>query len=178
MPYTLGSETYETIGEFQEAYFESAAVKLLGHSEDKPAYFVNSQTTDVSDIENAISNGIKLPALILDAYDDTIMNRSDSVRTRITAAITVIKTYDQGNARDLRAARNQCREIARKIIMKMHRDNMIQLDGILIKQKIHVEKEEITGMYIGPMRGVFTGWTYEFAWYLPDDITYGRAEFE
>ncbi len=178
MSYILGSESFYTIGEFQEAYFKLAAVKILGHTEAKPAYFVNSQTSDVSEIEGAIAAGIKLPALVLDSYDDTIQNRSDSVRTRLTAAITVIDTYDPGNAGDLRAVRNRCREVARKIIMKMHRDNMIQFDGVLIKQKIHVEKEEINGMYIGAMRGTFTGWTYEFAWYLPDDLTYGLTDFQ
>ena len=175
--YTLESKSYDTIGDFLEAYFERAAVKLLGHTEAKPAYFINTETSDVSDIENAIANGIKLPALILDAFDDSIQNRSDSVRTRITAAITVITIYDQGNAASLRKARNRCRDIGKKIVMQMHRDNMMPLSGVLIKQKIHLEKEEIPGMYIGPMRGIFTGWAYEFAWYLPENLMYGAEDF-
>jgi hypothetical protein len=177
MMYSLDGIEFETIGDFMEAYFERAAVKLLGHTEAKPAYFINTETSDVSDIETAIANGIKLPALILDAFDDTIQNRSDSVRTRLTAAITVIATYDQGNAKDLRKVRNQCRDIGRKIVMQMHRDNMMPLSGVLIKQKIHLEKEEVNGMYIGPMRGIFTGWAYEFAWYLPDNLMYGSEDW-
>lgn len=177
MSYTLNGKVFDTVDEFMEAYFERAAIALLSHSEDRPSYFINYETDDVSEIETALGKNLQLPALVLDSPDDVIMNRSDRLSSRFNAAITVIDKYTQGDAKSLKASRNRCRGILRKIIMKMMRDSMKQFDGVLINNFIFSKHEEIPGMYLGKTGGLFTGWTYEIAWEIPENMMNGELDW-
>ncbi len=177
MSYILNGVSFDTVEDFMEAYFKEAAVKLLGHSEERQSFFVNYETSDVSEIENALSSKLKLPALILDSPDDDISGASDRYASRYTAAITVIDKYKDASPASLKETRNRCRAINRKIVMRMLRDSLMPFGGVLISNKIYLQKRAIPGMYLGKMAGLFTGWTYEFEWEVPENIRFGEEDF-
>lgn len=177
MSYMYNNEHFDVVEDFMEAYFRQAAVKLLGHSEQKSAFFVNYETSDVSEIEDALNGKLRLPALILDSPDDELSGASDRYVSRYNAAITVVDKYSDTSAASMKAARNRCRSIARKIVMRMFRDSLVPFEGVLIANKIYLQKRTVQGMYLGKMAGLVTGWTYEFEWEVPENIRFGEQDF-
>ncbi|GAB3177661.1 hypothetical protein [Telluribacter humicola] len=179
MAFILNDTTYDDAAEFMEAYFELAAEQLLGHHKAKPAYFVNNQLESTTEIELAIQNGLKLPALILDMPEDHLLDKGGHHAQRLEAAISIIAPFEQGNARHIRKVRYQCRTLARKLVMLMKRDGLRQapFNGRLITNHIQLDKESLSGMYLGTIAGQLTGWTYEFAWEAPDSLLLGSEDF-
>lgn len=174
MTYELGNKTYDDITDFMEDYFREIAIKLLGHSEARPSYFVNSDVDSANDIADAIQVNLKLPALILDFYEDDILSPSDRLTTRIYGSVSIINTFDPSDGNSLKKVRKECRIAARKIVMKMLRDSLQHNDGILIKNKIYLQKDKFEGVRLGIVLKEFTGWVYEFSWEVPDNINLGN----
>lgn len=176
--YILEGKCIESLDEFQEEYFRLIAVRLLGHTDTNQCYFFNNDIEEASEIQAAIiNNQLRLPALIVDAFDDTISESSDHLRNEISFNITVIDFFTPGNATELKQIRRKCRNLARKVVYKMLRDTFSHDEALLYNNQVFIEnKSNIRGMYLGAVAGQHTGWTYEINWFVPSDLSFGLSE--
>lgn len=180
MKYTfpIGTQTqYDDIESFMEAYFRRAAEQLLDHSDTHPAFFINNDVEEAREIDEAVSSRLKLPALILDSFDDELNADDSNAHTYLEAAITVIDQFSQGDGRDLRRVRSRCRTILRKIAFQMLRDSYQHAGGALILNKIYLQKDSLNGLHLGTIGGQFTGWTLSFRWKVTESLNYGRDDW-
>jgi hypothetical protein len=176
--FPIGTQTqYDDIESFMEAYFQRAAETLLGHSATRPAFFINNDVEEAREIDEAVSSKLKLPALILDSFDDELNAEDSNVYTNIEVSITVIDQYRQGDALHLRQVRSRCRTILRKIAFQMLRDSYQHRGGALILNKIYLQKESLDGLHLGTIGGQFTGWTMSFRWKVTESMNYGIEEW-
>lgn len=177
--FQLEGKQIDSLDEFQEEYFREMARRLFGHTEHQPSYFFNNEIEDISELQAAISNKtVRLPALIVDAFDDALTTVSDRHRNEISFNITVVDYFKPGSPGDLKKARRKCRDAARKIVLKMLRDTYQKGESLLYSNHVFVaNKNHIPGMYLGQIQGIYTGWTYEIDWFVPADLSEGLHDF-
>lgn len=152
-------------------YFEYLASQhqAIQHAIDpilkrKAFYYVHED--NMAELETAIKNQLRLPALLLDQYFDESDTENDNNRLRIQGGLSVICKVEAGNLASIRAARQQARLIARSFIKRLRLD--CRYGGVLYEKNILVQSStqgEPTPVIGG---GAATGWGYGFTLLMPD----------
>ncbi len=171
------------IASYYEAYFRDLATRLcdIGHTDETPRFWLNSDVNGLSEIETAVRTKLKLPCLVLDNLEYEIPLGELNVRERVVGAFSILCTYKQGDTRSLLEAQNHARLLANKVLFYMIRD-VTPWEGSLSNPNSLYKKgirfyEDATGDITRSVNNVATGFFYEFRWEQALDLTYGLDDF-
>lgn len=160
------------------AYFENLAKqhKAVLHTDDpKDQHFFVVKDDNRTEVENAIRNGLKFPAVLLDQYMDNLETDSDNYRLRIMGGISVLVTCTV-KPEDIRRARDEARTIALSFLKRMRRDCLYARGALAMRNikpdtTFQGEPVELLGS------GTATGWGYPFEWLLPTQVVVDAGDW-
>ena len=163
----------DTIDSFYVSYFEQKAITFCEHSNvGKPHFFVNNYIESMSEINDALRSKLSPDgvSMILDMFDDEI-EMNEGLPITIDGAFSIVAKYDSRNPTSLRAVRNNCRRVARAILMQMMRDSYVSIDPVAPLAANHIEiVGKSQGLRLGTVGDTFSGWSYTFQWQFPEHL--------
>lgn len=171
------------IHSYYEDYFRDIATRLtdIGHTEELPRFWLNTDMSSLSEIETAVRTKLKLPCLVLDPLEYAIPVGDDNVRERLVGAFSVLVKYEPGDARSLMKSRNDARLIANKIRNYLLLDVQFSQQAVLNPNSLNRMGisfyEDLQGDYTNPLKGLAVGFFYEFTWEIPVDLSFGAMDF-
>lgn len=153
------------------AYFENLATQhtALRHNPavaGEAAFFLVADD-NMTELEVAVRNKLKLPALLLDQYFDELDTNQDNNRLRIEGGFSVICQIEVGNTASVRAARHQARLIARSILARVRKD--LRPGGPLAGLSVFMNPVN-AGEPTPVLGGNATGWGYALTWWMPTSV--------
>jgi hypothetical protein len=166
--------------ELYQQYFEALAASCvdIGHAPGREHFFMNMETgTGLSELKAALKSRLRVPAMVLDECE-LDSDGSSGQKMTITGAFSILDKITPDDITTVREARRKSKIIARKIVNKMKRDSHMQFgesSSLLLAHAIHLGeiKQYPTPIILDSL----AGWSVEFTWLVPDDITYGINDF-
>lgn len=166
--------------ELYQQYFEALATSCvdIGHAPGKEHFFMNMETgTGLSELETALRSRLQLPVMVLDECE-LDSDGSDGQKMTITGAFSILDKINPQDINTVRQARQKCKAISRKIVNKMKRDSRMQFgeESTLLTANA-IQLGEVRQYPTPVLLKSLAGWSVEFTWSVPDDITYGMNDF-
>lgn len=146
-------------------YFKALAEKHLevAHvdGEHESFFVIDDVEMDMREVQEAVRNRLKLPAFLLEMFDDDLTDNNNDNNTEILyGAFAVVIRANAKDVKDIRRARREARAIAKDFVFKMKGDGR---SGEL-EQKSVIVNIESKGLPVGPIADGCYGWRYSFTW--------------
>lgn len=149
-------------------YFEGLARKnvLIGHNAEQCRFFYN-EDDGLTALRESLRNKLHYPALVLDAYADSVFAEHDNPRLRVTGGISILVRTDSRDRESQRIGRQHAQGIARSILQRLRFDCRTP-SGALFLRKIQLNLDfegEPTPVLDGTI-----GWAYGIVMTMPTNM--------
>lgn len=159
------------------AYFKNLATKStdIAHVETtlKKSFFVVDNPFDLTEVDNALRSGIKLPAMLLDIPKFTPSGNGGANYTNtVEGTFVILQKASKGN---LSSVRDECLQIGLKFLYRMHYDYKEQM--IEAGRPVFFKMEDTDVEPVGPIAVEHYGYIFTFRFICPFSFSVSGASW-
>ncbi len=150
--------------------------KAIRHRPEQNRFYV-IHDNDITELSKALSQKLRVPAVLLDQYYDDIDRTQDNPRLVIEGGINVLVKCVKGDVIDMRRARAEARTIARQLINRMFRDSRTPGSPLYNQTRKVTVSTQFRGEPFDALEN-YAGWGYPFEWTLVQNVAVIDGEWD